>query len=141
MLVLLNRPEDIDGRIPELKDIAVTHGVVKVYLARLSRDFGPRVRSVVVRHKLDMAARMGDAAADKYLRRMAGVLCGQGLDCETISAGLPVERIGQWIGGSEMDLIVIVGVGPGSSLFDLLPKHASGRLLQYVFREDVREGR
>lgn len=74
MLALLNRPEDNEGHLTELREIAKTQGMAKVYLARVSHAFCSRVRSIVAPHKLDMAARMSDAAVGKYLSRMVDEL-------------------------------------------------------------------
>ena len=106
MLVLLNRPEDIEGRLPELREIAITHGIAKVYLARLSRAFGSRARSIVAPHKLDMAARMSDAAADQYFAKIADDLCTEGLDVEPISAGIPAVEIDKFVEKNEISVIV-----------------------------------
>ncbi len=106
MLVLLDRPEDIEGRLSELREIAVKHKVTKVYLARVSRTFGSRVRSIVAPHKLDMATRMGDEAASRYLSKIADELRKGGLDVEAISASIPVGEIARFIEKSNIDLFV-----------------------------------
>lgn len=137
MFVLLNRPEDIEGYLTELKNIAITHGVMKIYLARLPRDFNPRARSIMAPQKLDMAARMGDAAASKYLREIANTLCGEGIDCESISSDLPATEIAGLI--KERDADVIVGVGTHSGLPDLLGKWTRGRLAQFPLLQGDKE--
>jgi hypothetical protein len=97
MLVLLNRPEDIEGRLSELRKIAKTHGIAKVYLATVSRAFGSRARSIVAPHKLDVAARMSDAAASKYFSKIADELRTEGVHVEPISASIPAGEIDDFI--------------------------------------------
>lgn len=106
MLVLLNRPEDIEVHLSELREIAKTHGIVKVYLANVSRAFGSRARSIAAPHKLDMAARLSDAAASKYFSKIADDLRTEGVDVEPISAGIPAVEIDKFIEKNEIDVIV-----------------------------------
>ena len=106
MLILLNYLEDIEGRLSELREIATTHGITKAYLARVLRPFGSRVRSIVAPSKLDMAMRMSDAAASKYLSRIADALRKEGIDAEPISTGIPAKEIDKFIEKNYIDLIV-----------------------------------
>jgi len=106
MLVLLNRPEDIEGHLPELSEIALMHGIAKVYLARLSRAFGSRARSIVARHKLDIAAKMGEAAASRYFLKIADDLRTDGLDVEPISTGISAAEIDEFVEKNEISVIV-----------------------------------
>ena len=106
MLVLLNRPEDIEGHLMELKEIARTQGIAKVNLARVSRAFGSRARSIVVPHKLDMVARMSDAAASKYLSKITDDLRTEGIDGEPIGTGIHAVEIDEFIRRNDIDLIV-----------------------------------
>lgn len=138
MLVLLNRPEDIEGRLSELREIAITHGITKMYLARVLRPFGSRVRSIVAPHKLDIAVRMSDAAASKRLSQIAEALCKEGIDAEPISPGIPAEKIDEFIENNDIDLIVS---GDGrSGLCRWLSGSLSGShvqfLCEHVFAED-----
>jgi len=71
----------------------VKYKVAKVYLARVSRTFGSRVRSIVAPHKLDMAARMSDAAASKHLSGIADALGARGINAEPISTGILATEI------------------------------------------------
>ena len=106
MLVLLNRPEDIDGHLVELKEIAKTQGIAEMNLARVSRAFVSRARSIVALHKLDMAARMSDAAVSKYLSKIADDLRTEGIDVEPIGTGIPAVEIDEFIRRNDIDLIV-----------------------------------
>jgi hypothetical protein len=106
MLVLLNRVDDIDGHLLELREIAITHRIAKVYLARVSLTFGSMVRRIVAPHKLDMAARMGDAAASKYFVKIANDLRTDRIDVEPISTGIPDGEIEEFIEKNEIDLVV-----------------------------------
>ena len=106
MLVLLNRPEDIDGHLVELKEMVKTQGIAKMNLARILRAFGSRTRSIVAPHKLDMAARMSDAAASKYLSKIANYLRTEGIDVEPIGTGITAVEIDEFIRRNDIDLIV-----------------------------------
>ena len=106
MLVLLNRPEDIDSHLADLKKIAKTQGIAKVYLTRVSRAFSSRARSIVVPHKLDMVARMSYAAASKYLYKIADDLRTEGIDVEPIGTGISAGEIDEFIRRNDIDLIV-----------------------------------
>lgn len=106
MLVLLNRPEDINVHLPELREIASVHGIAKVYLARVLRPFDSRVGSVVSPHKLDMAVRMNEAATSKYLSKMADDLRTEGMDVEPVNIGIPAVEIDEFIEKNELNLIV-----------------------------------
>jgi len=97
MLVLLNRPEDIEGHLSELREITKMQGIAKVYLAKVPRAFRSRARSIVAPQKLDMAARMSDAAAGKYFSKIANDLRAEGVDIEPISAGIPAVEIDKFI--------------------------------------------
>jgi len=108
MLVLLNRPEDIDGHLVELKEIAKTQGIAKMNMARVLRAFGSRARSIVASHKLDTAARMSNAAASGYLSKIADDLRTEGVDIEAISAGIPAVEIDKFIRKNDIDLIVTI---------------------------------
>jgi nucleotide-binding universal stress UspA family protein len=129
MLVLLDRPEDIEGRLSELREIAVKHKVAKVYLARVSRTFGSRVRSIVAPHKLDMAARMSDAAASKHLSRIADALGTSGVNAEPISTGILASEIKEFIDKNNFDLIVST---EGLSRLCRRPESLTGRHVQYL---------
>jgi len=135
MLVLLNRPEDIESHLAGLREIAKTHGIAKVYLARVSRAFGSRARSVVAPHKLDMAARMGDAAASKYLSKIADDLRTEGVDVEPISAGIPAREIDKFIEKNEIDVIVTSNGRSGLSRWPStgLPERHMLFLCEHVF--------
>lgn len=138
MLVLLNRPEDIEGRLSELREITKTHGIAKVYLARISRAFGSRARSTVAPHKLDMAARMSDAAASKYLSKIADDLRPEGVDVELISAGIPAVEIDKFIEKNDIDLIVTTDGRSGLCRWpgrDLVRRHVLF-LCEHVFGEE-----
>lgn len=106
MLVLLNHPEDIDTHLQELREIATTHGITKVYLARLSRAFGSRARSIVIPHKLDMATHLSDAAVHQYLSSIAVEFRAGGLDAEPISAGLSATAIDSIVAENEISMVV-----------------------------------
>ena len=129
MLVLLNRPEDIEHRLPQLREIAVTHKVAKVYLARVSRTFGSRARSIVAPHKLDMAAQMGDAAASRYLSKIADDLRTSGVNAEPISTGILATEIEEFIDKNDFDLIVST---EGLSKLCRRPESLTGRHVQYL---------
>ncbi len=132
MLVLLNRL-DIEKCLPELREIAMTQGVesvhlasvsssfsssslgivtteerhpVVVYLARISRSFGSRVRNIVTPQKLDMAVRMSDAAASKYLSTIADALSKEGIEAVPIGVGIPVEKVEEYIKKNNISLVV-----------------------------------
>jgi nucleotide-binding universal stress UspA family protein len=106
LLVLLNRLETIEDYLSKIREIAKTHGIEKVYLTRISRAFGSRVRSRVAPHKLDMAAKMSDDAADRYLAKVADDLRKDGLDVEPIASGIPAKGIDAFIKKNNIDLIV-----------------------------------
>lgn len=106
MLVLLNRLDDIEGHLLELREIAITHRIAKVYLARVSRAFGSMVRRIMAPHKLDMATRMSDVAASKYLAKIADDLRTDRIDVEPISTGIPYGEIDEFIERNEIDLVV-----------------------------------
>ena len=91
MLVLLNRPEDIEAHLSELREIAKKHGIEKVYLARVTPPFSSRVQDRVAPALLDMMAQMSDAAASKHLSKIADDLRKEGIDAEPISAGMPAK--------------------------------------------------
>ena len=105
MLVLINRL-DIESHLSEIREIAKTHGIAKMYLAKVSPDFGSRVRSIVAPHKLDMAARMSDEAASKYLSKIADTLREEGIDCEPISTSIPAKRLDDFIEKNNIDLVL-----------------------------------
>jgi hypothetical protein len=106
MLVLLNRLEIIEDYLSKIREIAKTHGIEKVYLARVSCAFGSRIRSRVAPHKLDMAAKMSDEAASRYLSKVADDLRKDGLDVEPITAGIPAKGIHDFIKKNNVNLIV-----------------------------------
>jgi len=106
MLVLLNRPEDIESHLPELTEIAKMQGIATVYLAKVSRAFRSRSRSIAAPHKLDMATRMGDAAAGKYFSKIVDDLRTEGVDIEPISPGIPAMELDKFIEIEDIDLIV-----------------------------------
>ncbi len=106
MLVLLNRPEDIESHLSELREITKMQGIAKVYLTKVSRAFRSRARSIVAPQKLDMAARMSDTAAGKYFSKIANDLRAEGVDIEPISAGIPAVEIDKFIDKKGIDLIV-----------------------------------
>lgn len=105
MLVLANRL-DIEGHLSEIKEIAKTHGITKIYLAKTSPDFSSRVRSIVAPHRLDMVARMSDEATSRYLSKIADTLREEGIDCEPIRASIPAKRIDDFIKESDVDLVL-----------------------------------
>ncbi len=105
MLVLINRL-DIERHLSEIREIAETHGIAKTYLARVSPDFGSRVRSIVAPHKLDMVARMSDAATSKYLSQIAAALREDGIDCETIGNSIPAKNLDDFIEKNNIDLVL-----------------------------------
>jgi nucleotide-binding universal stress UspA family protein len=165
MLVLLNRL-DIEERLPELRDIIMTQGVGRVYLAsvpsafgwsaqsiaphklppvervvvylvRVSRAFSARVRSRVAPHKLDLAARMGDAAANKYLSKIADALYAEGVEAVPIGVSIPTEKIGEYIKRNNIDLVV---TGDGRSGLCSWPSGGlTERSLQSVYEYDLTE--
>jgi len=138
MLVLLNRPEDVEGRLSELREIAKTHGIAKMYLARVSRAFGLRVRSIVAPHKLDMAARICEAAASKYLSKIADDLRTEGIEVEPISAGIPAVEIDKFIEKNDIDLIVTTDGRSGLCRWpgrDLVGRHVLF-LCEHIFVEE-----
>ncbi len=106
MLVLLNRLEDIESHLSELREIAKTHGITNITLARVLTPFGSRIRSRVAPHKLDMAARMSDEAASRYLSKIADTLRGEGVDCDPISTGIPAKRLDDFIKKNNIDLVL-----------------------------------
>ena len=106
MLVLLNRPEEIDTHLTELREIAAAHGITKICLSRLSLSYGSRVRSIVAPHKLARAARMSDAAANNYLFKIAEDLRNEGLDIETVSTGIPITEIDGFVKKNEVNMVV-----------------------------------
>ena len=108
MLVLFNHPEDIESHLSELKEIAKTHEIVKISLARVSPPFGSRIRSRVAPHKLDMATRMSDESASRYLSTIARALRAENVDCELISTGIPATEINSFIEKHDFHLIVRV---------------------------------
>ena len=110
MLILLDRL-DIEGYLPELGDIAKSHKIAKMYLARITPDYGARVRSIVAPHKLEMAEQMTDAAAGRYLDRIADALREKGLEFEIISRGMRPDKIDDFIRANEIDLIVSMEKG------------------------------
>ncbi len=129
MLVLLDRPEDIESRLSELREIAVKHKVAKVYLARVARTFGSRVRSIVAPHKLEMAARMSDDAASRYLSVISDKLRTGGIDVEPISTGILATEIKEFIDKNNFDLIVST---EGLSRLCRRPESLTGRHVQYL---------
>ncbi len=106
MLVLLSRPEDIEGRLSELREIATKNRVEKVYLVSVSRAFSRGVRSIVSPHKLDTAARICDEAVSRYLSRIAGELGKEGFAVEAVRTRIPVGGIDGFIGKNNIDLLV-----------------------------------
>lgn len=129
MLVVMDCPEDIEGRLSELRGIAAKHKVEKVYLARVSRPFGSRVRSIVAPHRLDMAVQMSDAAANKHLFRMADILGRSGVKAEPISTGILATDLEEFINKNNFD--IIVSIERLSKLYRRLESFA-GKLVQYV---------
>lgn len=115
MLVLLNRPEDIEDRLSELQEIAINHKVEKIYLASISRAFGSRVRSRVSPQKLDMAVQMSNEATGRYLAIIANTLRERGVDAEVINRSIPTEEVDQFVQKSNFDLLV------GAEGFSKLP--------------------
>jgi len=132
MLVMLNHL-DIEERLPELRNIILTQGVesvhlasvsstfssgahsmvtiqeqnpVIVYLARISRAFDSRVRSIVAPQKLDTAIRMGDAAANKYLLKIASILSKEGIETMPIDAGTSLEKVEEYIKANNIALVI-----------------------------------
>ena len=106
MLVLLNLPKDIEDHLSELREMVIEHEIGKVYLARLSRAFSSRAHSVVGSHKLDMAARMSDTSASKYLSKMADDLRTEDLDVEPISTGILAMEINEFLKKNEIYVTV-----------------------------------
>lgn len=106
MLVLLKSPQDIETHLGELKEIVQTHGIARVYLARVSRAFGARVRSIAAPHKLDTAIRMSSASVDRYFSNIADDLSIAGIDVIPVSTGLQVQEIDSFIRKHDIDLIV-----------------------------------
>ncbi|MBI2860572.1 MAG: hypothetical protein HYX91_03575 [Chloroflexi bacterium] len=104
MLVLLDRPEDIEGRLEEIQQVAASHKVKRVYLARAPRAFGTRVRGMVAPHKLKLAVQMSAEATGIYLSRAARELSKGGLNVEVISASQ--EEIDRLMGKSNIDLLI-----------------------------------
>ncbi len=105
MLVLMNRL-DIEGHLSELREIAKTHGIAKVYLAKASPDFSSRARSIVAPHKLDMAARMSDEAASKYLSTIADALSKEGIEVVPIGIDIPFEKVEEYIKKNNIHLVL-----------------------------------
>ncbi len=105
LLVLLNRL-DIEGHLPEIIEITKTHGVVRVYLAKASPEFGSRVRTILPAHKLDMAARMGDMAVGRYLAQIADTLRKRGIDCDYVSTGIPAKKLDDFMKSNGIDLVL-----------------------------------
>jgi hypothetical protein len=97
LLVLLNRPEDINGHVAELKEIAITHKIKKVYLARLSCSFGPRARCIITHSKLEAAARISDAAAGEYLEKIAEDFRSDKMEAESIPVGIQFGEIERFV--------------------------------------------
>jgi hypothetical protein len=108
MLVLLNRPEDIESHLSELIDIAKTHEIASISLVRVSPPFGSRTRSRVAPHKLNMATRMSDEAVTRYLFKIADTLHEEGVDCEPISSSISAMEINRFIEKHDFHLIVRV---------------------------------
>ncbi len=109
MLVLLDRPEDIEGRLSELREIAKTHGIRKISLVRVLLPFNSRVRSRVAPHKLDMAAQMSDEAVSRYLSGIAHTLSAEDINVEPIISGIPATDINRFIEKRKFHLIVKIG--------------------------------
>ena len=115
MLVLLNCPEDIESHLSELREIAKTHEITNITLARVVTPFGSRIRSRVAPHKLDMAARMSDEAASRYLSKIAHALSAGDINVELTGTGIPAAEINKFIEKNDFDLIVGVGGRSGLS--------------------------
>ncbi len=105
MLVLMNRL-DIEGHLSELREIAKTHGITNITLARVLTPFGSRIRSRVAPHKLGMAARMSDESAGRYLSKIAHTLSAGDINVELISAGILAGEINRFIEKHNFHLIV-----------------------------------
>ncbi|MBI2860573.1 MAG: Na+/H+ antiporter subunit E [Chloroflexi bacterium] len=105
MLVLTNRL-DPERHLPDIKEIARTHEIARTYLAAISPDFSPRIRSIVAPHRLDMVARMSQSATGDYLSRMAASLQEEGMDCQALGAGLPARTLDDFIAANKIGLIV-----------------------------------
>lgn len=106
MLVLLNRLDPAEDWLSQVREIALTHGIAKAYLARVVPPFSSRVRSRVAPAILDMMARMSDAAASKHLSKIADDLRKEGIETEPISTGMPAKEIHEFIKNNGIVLIV-----------------------------------
>ena len=138
MFVLLNRPEDIEGRLPELKDIAITHRIKKLYVARILRPFGSRARRIVAPHKLDLAAQISDAATSNYFSKIADDLCTEGVEVEPICTSIPAVEIDKFIDKNDVDLIVTTDGRSGLCRWpsrDLVGRHVLF-LCEHIFGEE-----
>ena len=106
MLVLLNRLDSAEDWLSQVRETTMMHGIEKVYLARVTPPFSSRVQDRVAPALLDMMAQMSDAAASKYLSKIADDLRKEGIETEPIRAGMPAKEIHKFIENNDIVLIV-----------------------------------
>ncbi len=131
MLVLLNRLDPSEDWLSQVREIAVTHGIAKVYLARVTPPFSSRVQSRVAPALLDMMGRMSATATSKYLSKIADDLRKQGVDAEPISTGMTAKEMYKFI--KDSNIVLIVATDREAKLYRWHSGGLTERHLQFIW--------